>query len=411
MDAETPDDGARLPRAATLAAGRAAGLTAVGAAALVPWPEHAAALDAWLAAGAAADLDWMGTTAARRKDPRVHWPWARHALVGALSYLGEPAERAGAPGLLRHVARFARGRDYHDVLKDRLRAWGDAAERLLGRPLRRIALVDMSGVLERELAARAGLGWIGKNACLIGHGGDSWRALGALFVDAEVEADAPCADGGAGTMQNAAGDAETAGAPRGLPTAAGDAGTAGVAANAENPAGRSASAGAARRPRPAPDLQFCGACRACLNACPTGALSAPWFVDARRCISYWTIEHRGPIPPEREAGLGEWVFGCDVCQEVCPWNRKATPAAPPELRPDPRLARTSLADLLRLDDAAFRAMFRGTSLFRARRSGVLRNALIVARNLGDEEALAVARTLLDDPDPLVRETARRILSR
>ena len=134
-------------------------------------------------------------------------------------------------------------------------------------------------------------------------------------------------------------------------------------------------------------------------------------MDARRCVSYWTIEHRGPIPPERERDLGEWVFGCDVCQEVCPWNRKAAPAAPPELRPDPRLERTSLADLLRLDDAAFRAMFRGTSLFRARRSGVLRNALIVAGNLGDEEALAVARTLTDDPDPLVRETARRVLAR
>ncbi|MEN6526241.1 MAG: QueG-associated DUF1730 domain-containing protein [Candidatus Polarisedimenticolia bacterium] len=378
MDAQTPEDRARLPRAATLAAGREAGLTAVGAAALVPWPRHAAALDAWLAAGAAADLDWMGTTAARRKDPRVHWPWARHALVGALSYLGEPAERAGAPGLLRHVARFARGRDYHDVLKDRLRAWGDAAERLLGRPLRRIALVDMSGVLERELAARAGLGWIGKNACLIGHGGDSWRALGALFVDAEVEEDAPRADDAVGTTAGAA---------------------------------TTTAAVAARRPRPAPDLQFCGACRACIDACPTGAISAPWFVDARRCVSYWTIEHRGPIPPERERDLGEWVFGCDVCQEVCPWNRKAAPAAPPELRPDPRLERTSLADLLRLDDAAFRAMFRGTSLFRARRSGVLRNALIVAGNLGDEQALAVARTLIDDPDPLVRETARRVLAR
>lgn len=378
MDAQTPEDRARLPRAATLAAGREAGLTAVGAAALVPWPQHAAALDAWLAAGAAADLDWMGTTAARRKDPRVHWPWARHALVGALSYLGEPAERAGAPGLLRHVARFARGRDYHDVLKDRLRAWGDAAERLLGRPLRRIALVDMSGVLERELAARAGLGWIGKNACLIGHGGDSWRALGALFVDAEVEEDAPRADDAVGTTAGAA---------------------------------TTTAAVAARRPRPAPDLQFCGACRACIDACPTGAISAPWFVDARRCVSYWTIEHRGPIPPERERDLGEWVFGCDVCQEVCPWNRKAAPAAPPELRPDPRLERTSLADLLRLDDAAFRAMFRGTSLFRARRSGVLRNALIVAGNLGDEQALAVARTLIDDPDPLVRETARRVLAR
>lgn len=392
MDAQTPEDGARLPRAATLAAGREAGLTAVGAAALVPWPQHAAALDAWLAAGAAADLDWMGTTAAWRKDPRVHWPWARHALVGALSYLGEPAERAGAPGLLRHVARFARGRDYHDVLKDRLRAWGDAAERLLGRPLRRIALVDMSGVLERELAARAGLGWIGKNACLIGHGGDSWRALGALFVDAEVEEDAPRAADAAATTTAAVAARDGA-----AETTAGE--------------GTTTAAVAARRPRPAPDLQFCGTCRACIDACPTGAISAPWFVDARRCVSYWTIEHRGPIPPERERDLGEWVFGCDVCQEVCPWNRKAAPAAPPELRPDPRLERTSLADLLRLDDAAFRAMFRGTSLFRARRSGVLRNALIVAGNLGDEEALAVARTLTDDPDPLVRETARRVLAR
>ncbi len=349
---------------AIAAAGRAAGLAAAGVAPCGP-SRYGAELDAWLARGAHAGMRWMAATAAIRKDLQSYWDWARSALVGAVSYYVEPAERAAAPGLARHVARYARGADYHDELKARLARWGDEVERLAGVPVRRKALVDTSPLLERELAVRAGLGWFGKNTCLIGPGGDSWRLLGVLLTDLELP----------GTGE--------------------------------------------------PVAERCGSCTACLDACPTGAITEPWFVDARRCLSYWTIEHRGEIPEEFHAPLGDWLFGCDVCQDVCPWNRKVAPAAPADgtgsgpgagaaagpFAPDGRLAALTLAGLLRLDDREVRAAVRGTALMRTRREGLLRNALLVAENGGDEEALAEAPRLAEDPDPGLGGTARSVLAR
>lgn len=335
-------DGARVAEAA-----RAAGLTAGGTASVGP-SAHGRYLDAWLARGAHAGMAWMARTAAARRDLTTKWDWARGALVGALSYLAPPEGRERAPGLARHVARYARGADYHDLLPPRLARWADAVGELAGRPLRRAVLVDASAVLERELAVRAGLGWFGKNTCLIGPRGDSWRVLGVVLVDLELPDSGP------------------------------------------------------------PAAQRCGTCTRCLDACPTGAITEPYFVDANRCLSYLTIEHRGPIPAEFHGALGDWLFGCDVCQEVCPWNRRAVPEGDPGFAASPALAGMTLAGLLRLDDAGFRALFRGTPLARPKRAGLLRNALLVAANRGDAEALAEVPRLAGDPDPVIRETARAI---
>jgi epoxyqueuosine reductase len=297
-------------------------------------------------------MRWMAATAAIRKDPTSYWDWARSALVGALSYREGPDDRADAPGITRFVARYARGADYHDELRARLARWGDEVERLAGRPVRRKPLADTSPLLERELAVRAGLGWFGKNTCLIASGGDSWRVLGVLLTDLELP--------------------ETG----------------------------------------EPAAERCGSCVACLDACPTGAITEPWFVDARRCLSYWTIEHRGEIPAEFHAPLGDWLFGCDVCQDVCPWNRRVAPGAPGgPFSADPRLASLTLSSLLRLDDRGVRDAVRGTALMRPKRTGLLRNALLVAENTGDGDGLAEAPRLADDADPVIASTARAVLGR
>jgi epoxyqueuosine reductase len=339
-----------VDRDALLAAGRDAGFAACGIADCSP-SEQAERLDAWLARGAHGSMAWMERTAAVRKDLRQKWDWAASALVGASRYLSAPADRAGAPGLLGHVARYARGADYHDVLKSRLHAWGDALEALAGRPVRRAGLVDTSAVIERELAVRAGIGWIGKNTCLIGPGGDSWRFIGVLLTD--------------------------------LPLA----------------------------PTAARAAERCGSCRACLDACPTGAFDGPWQLDARRCISYLTIEHRGTIDPGLRAPMGEWLFGCDVCQEVCPWNRRVEPVADGAFEPSPALTGLSLAEIVRLDEAGFRERFRRTPLGRPKRAGLVRNALIAGANAGDPEVMAAARDLVDDEDDGVRDAARWVLER
>ena len=331
-------------------AGRSAGLTECGVASCGP-SDHGAQLDAWLARGAHGAMEWMERTASVRKELRSKWDWATSAMVGVVSYLTEPVERGELHGIARHMSRYARGRDYHDVLKARLTRWGDEIERLAGSPVRRVGLVDTSAVLERELATRAGLGWFGKNTCLIGPRGDSWRFIGVLLTDLELSGTGP--------------------APQ----------------------------------------ERCGTCTACLDACPTGAIREPWFVDATRCISYLTIELRGPIPREWRPAIGNWLFGCDVCQEVCPWNRKTPPVDEPGLAVDQAYAQISLAELAAMDEATFRESFEGSPLRRPKRAGMVRNALIVGANTGDDEVLRVAARLVDDPDPGVRDAARYALQR
>ncbi len=333
-----------------LAAGRLAGLSDCGIASCAP-SEHGEYLDAWIAEGAQGAMAWMTRSAEIRKNLRSKWTWARSALVGVLDYLTEPRDREDLGGLARHLSRYARGADYHDLLKQRLAGWAEALEQDLGRSFRHALLVDTSAVLERELALRAGLGWIGRNTCLIGPRGNSWRFIGVLLTDLELPA-----------------------AARRLP-------------------------------------ERCGSCRACLDACPTAALPRPHFVDATRCISYLTIEHRGSIPVELREGMGDWLFGCDICQEVCPWNRRVEAGGAAEFRVDPRYEELSLADLVGLDESAFRERFRKTPLARPKRVGLVRNALIVGANLGDPAVLKAARKLLEDPEESLRETARWVSDR
>ncbi len=322
--------------------GRELGLGAIGIAALGP-SDHAEFFERWLASGFAGRMSWMGRTAGVRSDPRRRFTWARSAIAAAVSYLPYAGDRAGQPGAVRHVARYAVGLDYHAVLGRRLEA---LAEFIRGEApgSRTRVYVDTGPLLERELAARAGLGWFGKNANLIGPRGDSWLLLGQILTDLDLPADGPVTD-------------------------------------------------------------HCGTCTACIDACPTGAIPEPYLVDSNRCISYMTIELRGSIPVEQRAALGDWVFGCDVCQEVCPWNRKVTPTNDDAFRPRDGLRDAEIADLVRLDDRSFQERYADSALERPGRAGLVRNALIVASNTGDERAIAAAADLVEDGDPVVRETA------
>jgi epoxyqueuosine reductase len=282
---------------------------AVGAAAP---PQHAGDFERWLDAGYAGDMRYLHTGRSARVDPGRLLPGWRSVVAVALNY----TPGADNPAW-RGVARYARGRDYHEVIRPRLHALKDVLRSAGGADVRSRAAVDTSAVLERSLAAAAGLGWIGKNTNLIAPGLGSYFFIGIVLTTAGLLPDAAVRD-------------------------------------------------------------RCGSCTACLDACPTGAFAAPYTLDARRCVSYLTIEHRGEIDQSLHAGIGGWLFGCDVCQEVCPWNRHAPPATDPELAagepPGPP------EELMAMTDEAFSQRFRGSALKRARRAGLARNAAIVLRN-------------------------------
>jgi epoxyqueuosine reductase len=326
----------------------ALGLGPVGIAAIAP-SDHAAALRAWLDHGYAAGMTWMERTARDSADLARRFPWARTAIVAAPSYLPYAGDRAARGGLVPHVARYAVGEDYHRTLSERLEAlrlWL-AAERP-GMEAR--VYVDTGPVLEREMAARAGLGWFGKSTNIILRGGNSWVLLGEILTSLDLPPDTP-----------------------------------------------------------APDR--CGSCTACIDACPTTAILAPYVVDSNRCISYLTIEHRGHLPADMEPKVGDWLFGCDVCQEVCPWNRRAAPVDDPAFTPGGDLESAPLETLIRMDEASFETRFGATPLARARRGGMVRNAILVAVNTRHDGALGAVPEALGDPDPVVRGTAARALGR
>lgn len=348
-DRKEDERGSAVVTEEILELGREAGLSACGVLPVGPSP-RAGALETWIARGAQGSMDWMVRTAPRRANPQAYWSWAKTALVGALDYLTLPRQRTQAPGLAAFVSRYARGLDYHSEVKTHLRRWADLIENRCGAFHRR-ALCDTSGVLERDLAARAGLGWIGKNTCLIGPRGNSWRFLGVLMTDLNLSATGP-----------------------------------------ELP-------------------PLCGECRACLDACPTGAIAEPWFVDARRCLSYLTIEHRGAIPFPLAEGMGDWLFGCDVCQEVCPWNGKVEPASHSPFLPAPHLTGLDLEGLLALDPDSIRRRFRRTPLERPGGEGILRNALIVGANTGLPAAFAAAAKHRDAGEEGLRQAALWALQR
>jgi epoxyqueuosine reductase len=297
----------------------------------------------WLAAGYHGDMGWMETTAERRASPAALWSGVRSVVSVAVNYA--PPED---PTLLRDhpdramVSAYARGRDYHDVLKRNLRSLATWIAERFDCEVK--LFVDTAPVMEKPAAQRGGLGWQGKHSNLVSRRFGSWTFLGEVFTALDIDADAP-------------------------------------------------------------ETDHCGACRRCLDACPTAAFPAPYRLDARRCISYLTIEHKGHIPREFRAPMGNRVYGCDDCLAVCPWNKFARPTEHAELRPHIHLTRPRLKDYAMLDDASFREVFSGSPIKRLGRDRFVRNVLIAIGNSGCTDLVPQAEALLADPSPLVRAMA------
>jgi epoxyqueuosine reductase len=325
---------------------RRLGFDLVGIAPAVQSP-GAEALHAWLADGRAGQMQYMN----RQKDARAHpqsiLAGVRSIVMVAMIYRQSSADaepKASPPALTGRVSCYAQGSDYHEVMwrrLDELLAW---IKKEVPQCTGR-AVVDTAPLPERDFARLAGLGWFGKNTMLIHKRVGSFFFLGALLLDLPLPADAPF---------------ETA---------------------------------------------HCGTCTACLDACPTEAFVAPGQLDARKCISYLTIELRGPIPIDLRPQMGGWIFGCDICQDVCPWNRKAPKSTEAGFRPRADLQSPDLVELLRLSPEEFRKRFRGTAIPRTKRSGLLRNAAIALGNDGNIRAVPALIEALNDKEPLVRGAA------
>ncbi len=302
-------------------------------------------LGEFLARGYHGDMGWLADTADRRGDPQTLWPEARTIVVLGLNYGSDDDPLAAAAEPERGaISVYARGRDYHDTLKRRLKA---LARWIAARwPGELKVFVDTAPVMEKPLAQVAGLGWQGKHTNLVSREFGSWLFLGEIYLSLALMPDAAESD-------------------------------------------------------------HCGACRRCLDACPTAAFPGPYRLDARRCISYLTIEHKGPIPYELRPLIGNRIFGCDDCLAVCPWNKFARATEEPEFLPRAALTAPRLAELAMLDDAGFRARFAGTAVKRIGRNRFLRNVLIAIGNVPQpsRELVAAARRALDDPSPLVRGAA------
>lgn len=347
-----PDPQALSERVKALAL--AVGFDLAGVAQARPTPETRY-LHEWLARGFAGEMDYIARRANERVDPRELLEGVRSIVMVGFVY--DPGPRAAPEDGRFEVARYAGGDDYHGVLLDRIRAFETGLAVLAERPIRTRGYVDTGPVLERVFAAYAGLGWIGKNTCLIHPRLGSYFFLGAVLTDLELAPDS-------------------------------------------------------REP------DHCGSCRACLDACPTGAFPEPYVLDANRCISYTTIESRGAIPEELREAHGARGFGCDICQEVCPWNareRRVVPADPLGLRariaPRPEWVRASLDWVLALSEEDWRAATRRSALRRAGYRGLLRNALVVAGNSGDLSLAPLIRRHAEGEDPLIAEHAAWALRR
>lgn len=298
-------------------------------------------LQEWLSRGYAGEMAYLETHAEARRDPISILQDVKSVVMVGMVYSDSTAH-SPIPSTAGRVARYAQGPDYHQVLwrkLDELLAW--FKERLPDCHGR--SVVDTAPLLERDFARRAGLGWIGKNTMLIDKRLGSYLFLGALLVNVELQPDSPH------------------------------------------------------------EASHCGTCTACLDACPTEAFAGPGWLDARRCISYLTIELRTPMPDNLRNGVGDWLFGCDVCQEVCPWNHKARQSPFPH-RDD--LETLDPIEILGMDEVAFRERFRGTAIMRTKRRGLLRNAAIVLANTGNPSALPALQIAVNDPDPLIQEAAR-----
>lgn len=306
-------------------------------------PQAPQRLRQYLADGHHADMLWMEETEERRANPSVLWPEVRSIMVLAMNY----GPDSNPLSILEHKDRaaisvYAQNRDYHDIIKGKLKHVASRFAARAGQDVK--VFVDTAPVMEKPLAEAAGLGWQGKHTNLVSREHGSWLLLGSIFTTAEIPPDKP-------------------------------------------------------------DRDHCGSCRACLDACPTNAFPSPYRIDARRCISYLTIENKGPIPHEFRKLMGNRIYGCDDCLSVCPWNKFAQATSEMKLKARDDLKAPRLADFLVLDDPAFRTLFSGSPVKRIGRDRFLRNVLIAAGNSQDQSLLAQVENLLEDPAPVVRGAA------
>jgi epoxyqueuosine reductase len=307
-----------------------------------PWPAGDQLVQ-FVEAGRHGDMGWMETTLARRSHPTAMWPDARSAILLGMSYGPDtdPLEALTHPDRAA-ISVYAQGDDYHEVIKKRLKA---LARWLVAEQACEVKVfVDTAPLMEKPLAMRAGLGWQGKHTNLVSREHGSWLFLGSILTTLDLPPDAP-------------------------------------------------------------EVDHCGSCSACLDICPTKAFPAPYQLDARRCISYLTIEHAGPVPEEFRAAMGNRIYGCDDCLAVCPWNKFAATAQESAFHARDELRSPALADLVGLDDAAFRALFRKSPVKRIGRDRFVRNVLYAIGNSGDAGLIERARGLLDDPSDVVRDAA------
>jgi epoxyqueuosine reductase len=313
-------------------------------------PAHEESFAQWLRRGFAGEMDYMKRTEPLRRDPRTLVPWAVSVVSVGMNYFTPVTASQASQGPQGRISRYAWGEDYHDIIKGRLEALLDRIREFSGATVQGRVFVDTGPVLERDFAGIAGLGWIGKNTQLISPRKGSWFFLGELFIDLPLDYDRPMRD-------------------------------------------------------------RCGKCELCLQACPTRAFIGPYILDARRCISYLTIELKGWMPRHLRPLVGHHVFGCDICQEVCPYNVKAKPTAEEAYLPRRGLYAPALIPLLSLDEETFRRRFRGSPILRAKRRGFLRNIAVALGNLGSPEALPALIRALDDGEALVRGHAAWALGR
>ncbi|MSR31047.1 MAG: tRNA epoxyqueuosine(34) reductase QueG [Gemmataceae bacterium] len=303
---------------------------------------------AWLDQGMHGEMAYLARLDMAHSHPASIFPEVKSVLVTAINY--KPSQEEKPAANFGRVARYAGGADYHDILHEKLNRLLEQI-RSLQPGIEGRGVVDTAPLLERDFARRAGLGWFGKNTMLINPRQGSYLLLGALLLNIELTPDPPF------------------------------------------------------------ETRHCGSCTACLSACPTEAFPQPGVLDARKCISYLTIELKGAIAEEFRPGMGDWVFGCDICQEVCPWNRKPSPGENWREFRDPAMERLNLVELLRLSEEEFRHRFRDTPMWRPRQRGILRNACIALGNTGNPEALPDLEQACLNKEPLVREAAQWAIDR
>jgi epoxyqueuosine reductase len=340
-------------KAALAAEAQRLGFADLGIARADAVPEAAQRLRQWLADGCHGDMIWMESRADERASPRGLWPAVNSVIMLGTSYAPplDPLRLAGV-GDTGVISVYAWNRDYHDLIKKRLKALARWLVAEAGGPDAAgvKVFVDTAPVMEKPLAAAAGLGWQGKHTNLVSRRHGSWLFLGAIYTTLDLEPDAPHAD-------------------------------------------------------------RCGSCTRCQTACPTNAFPAPYRLDARRCLAYLTIEHAGPIPVEFREPLANRIYGCDDCLSVCPWNRFAQATEEPAFLPRAELTAPKLADLLALDDTAFRALFSGSAIKRIGVKRFLRNCLYAAGNSGQSELIPAVRAHLASDDPVLADAARWALAR